>query len=83
MTRERLIRLVGQITATPVGDAAGWERPLSELGITSLKMVNLIFAIEVEFDVAIPQAEITPANFDSLAALEALLARLSAETATG
>ena len=82
MTRERLIRLVGEITATPV-DAAAWERPLSELGITSLKMVNLIFAIEVEFNVAIPQAAITPANFDSLATLEALLARLSAETATG
>jgi acyl carrier protein len=81
--RERLIRLVGEVIATPVQDAAAWERPLSELGITSLKMVNLIFAIEIEFSVAIPQAAITPANFESLATLEALLARLSAETAPG
>ena len=29
-------------------------------------MVNLMLAVEVEFDIAIPQSEITPENFESL-----------------
>jgi acyl carrier protein len=76
-TRERLIGLVEQVLATPVEDAATYDRPLSEIGMTSLKMVSLLLAVEVEFDVVIPQSDITPANFASLAAVEALVSRLA------
>lgn len=41
-------------------------------------MVNLMLAIEVEFNLVIPQAEITPENFDSITSVETLLARLGA-----
>jgi acyl carrier protein len=49
---------------------------LSELGMSSLKMINLMLGLEVEFDLAIPQAEITPENFESIASVEALIAKL-------
>jgi acyl carrier protein len=80
-TRERLIGLVEQVLATPVEDAATYDatydRPLSEIGMTSMEMVRLLVAVEVEFDVVIPQSDITPANFESLAAVEALVSRLA------
>ncbi len=54
---------------------------LSDLGISSLKMVNLMLAVELEFDIAIPQSDITPENFHSLASIEALVARTLAQRA--
>jgi acyl carrier protein len=52
---------------------------LSELGMSSIKMVNLMLAVELEFDLTIPQSDITPENFRSVASVEALLARLLAK----
>jgi acyl carrier protein len=46
---------------------------LREAGLTSLDMVNLILAIEGEFDIEIPQSAMTPENFDTMAAIEALI----------
>jgi acyl carrier protein len=40
-------------------------------------MVNLMLAVEVEFDISIPQTDITPDNFRSVASVEALVARLA------
>lgn len=82
-TRERLIGLVEQVLATPVEDAATYDRPLSEIGMTSMMMVRLLLAVEVEFDVVIPQSDITPANFESLAAVEALVSRLAVKSGAG
>ena len=44
--------------------------------MTSMAMVDLMLAIEAEFDKTIPQRELTPGNFQSIASLEALVARL-------
>jgi acyl carrier protein len=38
-------------------------------------MVNLVLAVEAELTVSIPEAEITPANFRSVATIEALVTR--------
>ena len=46
---------------------------LREAGLTSLDMVNLMLAIEGEFDIEIPQSAMTPDNFDTIAAIEALV----------
>ena len=76
--RERLLRLVAQILGKP--DAASsipLEGRLSELGMSSIKMVNLMLAVEVEFDISIPQTDITPDNFRSVASVEALVAKLA------
>ena len=74
---DRLIGLVeqllGQSTLVPFPVA----QQLSELGMSSIKMVNLMLAVEVEFDIMIPQSDITPENFESLAAVEALILRLA------
>ena len=52
------------------------DQQLSELGVSSLKMVNLMLAVELEFDIAIPQSDITPENFHSIAAIQALVVRM-------
>lgn len=54
------------------------DRELSEVGLSSLDMVGLMLSIEAEFDVEIPQAMITPANFRSVSAIETLVSRLAA-----
>jgi acyl carrier protein len=51
------------------------EQQLSELGISSLKMVNLMLSVETAFDIMIPQADITPENFHSIATIQALVER--------
>ena len=43
-------------------------------------MVNLVLAIEMEFDIEVPQEAMTPENFDTIAAIEALL-RITAKAA--
>ena len=75
---DRLIALVKQVS----GSAAVFPAPfpvdtqLSELGISSLKMVNLMLAVELEFDIAIPQPDITPENFQSVNAIRALVEKM-------
>jgi acyl carrier protein len=79
IVRERLLALVAQILGKP--DAAATlpvEARLSDLGMSSIKMVNLMLSVEVEFDVTIPQGDITPDNFRSVASVEVLLLRILA-----
>jgi acyl carrier protein len=77
--RERLLRLVAQILGKPeAAPSLPVEGRLSELGMSSIKMVNLMLGVETEFDLTIPQSDITPDNFRSVASVEALLTRLLA-----
>jgi acyl carrier protein len=50
---------------------------LRDAGLTSLDMVNMILAIENEFDIEIPQSAMTPENFDTMAAIEALISAVA------
>ena len=47
---------------------------LVEIGLTSMDMVNLMLGVEAEFDLTIPQSEITPENFQSLDTLGRMVA---------
>jgi acyl carrier protein len=47
---------------------------LVDVGLTSMDMVNLMLAVEAEFDFTIPQSEITPENFQSVETLYRLVA---------
>jgi len=77
-SRERIIALVRQILGQPAGGRPlPIDARLSDLGLSSIKMVNLMLSIETEFDLAIPQGEITPENFASIASVEALVSRLA------
>jgi acyl carrier protein len=82
---DRLIGLVkavlGSGATTP--DPFPLDAQLSDLGISSLKMVNLMLAVEVEFDIAIAQSDITPENFHSLASIEALVGHTLGQRAKG
>jgi acyl carrier protein len=51
---------------------------LREIGLSSLDMVELVLSVESEFNVWIPEAAITPANFRSIASIDALLGSLRA-----
>jgi acyl carrier protein len=73
--RNRVMALVkaileqNAITATVDPDTR-----LVDVGLTSMDMVNLMLGVEAEFDFTIPQAEITPENFQSVTSLEAMVA---------
>jgi acyl carrier protein len=49
---------------------------LREVGLTSLDMASIILSVEAEFDLMIPERDITPANFQSVAAITSLVTRL-------
>jgi acyl carrier protein len=49
------------------------ESRLVDVGLTSMDMVNLMLGVEAEFDLTIPQAEITPENFQSIKTLERMV----------
>lgn len=66
-----LRNLIGEETGTIAPD-----QDLETLGLTSIGMVNLMLSIEAEFDLTIPGAKLVPANFRTLARIEALLCDL-------
>ena len=53
-------------------------RNLQEAGLTSLDMVNLMLAIEAEFDIEIPGPMMRPENFRSIQAIDAMVAQVAA-----
>ena len=48
----------------------GPDSSLVDIGLTSMDMVSLMLGVEAEFDFTIPQDQITPENFQSIATLE-------------
>ena len=78
---ERLISLVKAVLGAGgvVPSPFPLDAQLSDLGVSSLKMVNLMLAVEVEFDIAIAQTDITPENFHSLQSIETLVERTLAQ----
>lgn len=49
---------------------------LQNVGLTSLDMVNLMLSVEAEFDLRIPDTDMTPRNFRSISAIDALVTTL-------
>jgi acyl carrier protein len=80
---DKLVALVKAVlgTGSVVPKSFPLDAQLSDLGVSSLKMVNLMLAVEVEFDIAIAQGDITPENFHSLKSIEALVERTLAQRA--
>ncbi len=73
----RLLRLVEQLLVGKATLPISTEDKLTEIGLTSIDMVNLMLAVEAEFDVMIPPSDITPENFRSVATIEAMIAKLA------
>jgi acyl carrier protein len=49
---------------------------LRDVGLTSLDMTSLVFAVEGDFAIEIPDRSITPANFTSVASIGRLVRTL-------
>jgi acyl carrier protein len=49
------------------------DATLVDIGLTSMDMVSLMLGVEAEFDLTIPQSEITPENFRSVETLERMI----------
>jgi acyl carrier protein len=81
-TREQITDAVRRILADRgISRSFGAQEDLREVGLTSLDMVNLVLAVEVALAVSIPETDITPANFRSVATIEALVAGLRHKSA--
>ena len=74
---ERITALVRAFLAKRgVTGAVNADDDLAAAGLSSLDMVNLMLAVEAEFDVKIPDRDMTPANFRTVARIAVLLAGL-------
>jgi acyl carrier protein len=72
--QSRILAVVGAILAQnsmPGGVSPGAR--LADVGLTSMDMVNLMLGVEAAFDMTIPQADITPENFQSIESIERLV----------
>ncbi|MGX1319390.1 acyl carrier protein [Bradyrhizobium sp. USDA 377] len=49
------------------------ESRLVDIGLSSMGMVELMLKVEAEFDLILPQFEITPENFQSVKAMERMI----------
>jgi acyl carrier protein len=73
--QNRVIALVRSILAQNAITAdVSAESLLVDVGLNSVDMVNLMLGVEAEFDFTIPQAEITPENFQSVKTLQRMIA---------
>jgi acyl carrier protein len=74
---DRVTALVLQLLAKrSIDRPVGADEALSECGLTSLDTVNLMLAVEAEFDIKIPDREMTPSNFRSIARIGELVEAL-------
>lgn len=66
------------------GSELNLHTPLLELGIVdSLAMVSLLTFVQKSFGVTIPDAEVSPRNFQTIEALSALIMRVQREASNG
>jgi len=74
---ERVARLVRELLAKrSIDRAVGNDDNLTESGLSSLDIVNLMLGVEGEFAIKIPDREMTPSNFRSIARIDRLVCAL-------
>src|SRR4051812_43330630 len=73
-TALRIRDLVSKLLkARGVEDEPEFESKLTEQGLTSLDMVNLVLAVEAAFGIQFEETLITPTTFRSIASIEDLV----------
>ena len=79
---ERVALLVrGLLAKRAIERPVGADEDLAAAGLSSLDIVNLMLAVEAEFDIKIPDREMTPANFRSIAHIAKLVRGLCEQPA--
>lgn len=75
-TRQRLRAVIEKVAEKPVPEDP--EESLFESGLLdSFQLPDLVGAIEQEFSIRVPDADLNPRKFDSLARMEAYLGTLA------
>jgi len=87
MASDELVQRVRSVVAKNKGvpvDSVSLDSTFADLGMDSLDAVNLLFALEEEFDVSIPDHEARTINSvrGMVTGVEALLKQKSTETGT-
>jgi acyl carrier protein len=78
----RIMNAVRQMLAErEITVAVSPEDNLFQVGLNSLDMLNLVLSLEAEFDITIPETEITIANLRTISTLGSLIDRLMNPTA--
>ncbi len=74
---ERVVALVRQFLAKrSIDRPVEPDEDLTAAGLSSLDIVNLMLSVEVEFDIKIPDRDMTPSNFRSIVRIDALVGTL-------
>jgi acyl carrier protein len=78
-----LVRRVAVLAQRAIGkqtvhQAISRDDDLHTQGLSSLGLVNLMLAVEEEFDVKVPDRDMTPVNFRTIARIAELVRTLSA-----
>jgi acyl carrier protein len=60
-----------------INRAVGADDDLRGSGLSSIGLVNLMLSVETEFDLTIPERDMTPANFRSITQITQLVDTLS------
>jgi acyl carrier protein len=70
--RERLVRVLKSVTAQPL--PADDQESLFESGLLdSFALPDLVSALELEFSIKVPDRDLNPRKFDSIARIDAYL----------
>jgi acyl carrier protein len=71
---DRITRLVRELLVKrSIDRQIGNDDGLTESGLTSLDIVNLMLGVEAEFAIKIPDRDMTPSNFRSIAQIDQLV----------
>jgi acyl carrier protein len=71
---DRVARVVGRIMAKQaIAKPLAADEDLRTAGLSSLGLVNLMLSVEAEFGISIPERDMTPANFRSIASISNLV----------
>ena len=74
---DRVVEVVQRVlTERSISRPVSSDDDLRTIGLTSLDMVNLMLSVEAEFDLEIPEVDITPANFRSISTISTLVSDL-------
>jgi acyl carrier protein len=78
ITSERVGTLVQRLLSDrSISRAVSENDDFREVGLSSVDLVALMLSVEAEFNLTIPDAEVTTANFRSVATVSSLVSRLT------
>jgi acyl carrier protein len=73
----RIAEMAREALNESASSAIGPDQDLRSMGLTSMGMVKLMMAVEVAFNISVPDDDLHPDNFRSVRAIEALVTRLA------